>query len=629
MANDTLTELRRRYPQYRDMSDAALATAIITKYPEYKDLLGEIASSKPAKATYTFGGQVQSAIESFGPPALAAAGGVGGAILGAAAGGIGAIPGGVAGGVLGAMGGQNIAEITRPYLTGQPSAPPLESAARIGEAGLYGATGEIGGQVLGAGLKAVAAPLASKLSPLVRPAREAVPGLALTPAQMTQARGIDILENVAEASLLGGGRLQAFKGRQQDLIKTTADALAESFGSQATPVEVGQVFQRSVQKSREAFHAAAKSLYGEVDQLTPSPLLPITTTRTVVSPLVDAQGRSIERILSETHLREVGIVDMRPLKTTAQNILTKRGRLPKSLTSETGQSVLTDLANLPDQTTFANAQLMRSQLLKGARARDLADIETGLSKKFAGVLDEAMEGAARSLSGDAAEAYRAANAFYRSGVEQFQNKFIQSIVKKTPEKVAESIFQRGGVTLVRQARAAVDEAAWTEVQGAFLRRTIQNSTDDVTGFLSGRKLQNALFAKTGVSTEVLDAAYGNETRRKLQGLVDAIRLTQDRPSEGTGRIFIQLKQAGAATDVAGAAITFGVGFPKTAAMIMFGPAALSRVFTNPTAIQWLTTGLTLGPGTEAGARALSQLSAFAFKAAREGPPESSQSQMAE
>ena len=603
MANDTLTELRRRYPQYRDMSDAALATAIITKYPEYKDLLGEVASSKPAKATYTFGGQVQSAIESFGPPALAAAGGVGGVLLGGAAGGIGAIPGGIAGGVLGAMGGQNIAEITRPYLTGQPSASPLESAARIGEAGLYGAMGELGGQALGAGVKAIAAPLATKLSPLVRPAREAVPGLALTPAQMTQSRGIDILENVAEASLLGGGRLQTFKGRQQDLIKTTADALAESFGSRATPVEVGQVFQRSVKKSREAFHAAAKSLYGDVDRLIPS----VSTPSGLPS----------------------NVVDLRSLKADASTILTKRGEIPKSMSSETGMQMLTDLSNMPDQTTFANAQLMRSQLLKSARARDLADIETGLSKKFAGVLDEAMEGAARSLSGDAAEAYRAANAFYRSGVEQFQNKFIQSLVKKNPEKVAESIFQRGGVTLVRQARAAVDEAAWAEVQGAFLRRTIQNSTDDVTGFLSGRKLQNALFAKTGVSTEVLDAAYGNETRRKLQGLVDALRLTQDRPSEGTGRIFIQLKQAGAATDVAGAAITFGVGFPKTAAMIMLGPAALSRVFTNPTAIQWLTTGLTLGPGTEAGARALSQLSAFAFKADREVSQESSQSRMAE
>ena len=109
MPNETLVELRKRYPQYHDLTDGDLATAIIAKYPEYRDLLGDISKSKPAKSTYTMGPIAQSAIESLAPPLLATAGGVGGAFLGAAAGGIGAIPGGVAGGVLGAMARQNIA----------------------------------------------------------------------------------------------------------------------------------------------------------------------------------------------------------------------------------------------------------------------------------------------------------------------------------------------------------------------------------------------------------------------------------------------------------------------------------------------------------------------------------------
>lgn len=595
---ETLRDLRTRYPQYQDLSDAVLAQKLIAKYPEYQDMLGTVAASP--KTTYTFGQHVQSAIESVAIPAGATIGGVGGALLGGMAGGIGAIPGGVAGAVLGGGAGATVADLTRPYLAPPGAGPALslsqqvgQQAQRTGQGMLTGLEGELMGQGIGAGLKAVAAPLAAKISPLARPAQEAVPGLRLTPAQATQSRAIDILENVAEASLLGGGRIQGFKGQQQTLIKTTAEHLAESLGQRATAAEVGQVFQGAVQKSREAFHAVAGSLYREVDRLIPS--------------------------VSAPSGLPANAVDLRALKADASAMLTRRGAIPKSLSSETGMQILTDLSTLPDQTTFANAQLMRSQLLKGARSKDLADIETGLARKFAGVLDEAMEGAARTLSGEAGDAWRTANAFYKSGVEQFNNKFVQSLLKKAPEKVAESIFQRGGVTLIRQARGAVDEATWREVQGAFLRRTIQDATEPVTGMLGGRALEQRLFSKTGVGTEVLDTALGNETRRKLQGLVDALRITQDRPSEGTGRIFIQLKQAGAATDVAGAAITFGVGFPKTAAMIMLGPAALSRVFTNPTAIQWLTTGLTLGPGTEAGARALSQLSAFALTGPKETP----------
>lgn len=45
--SDALQKFRAKYPGYDDMSDQELATKLVTKHPEYRDILGDIATGQP------------------------------------------------------------------------------------------------------------------------------------------------------------------------------------------------------------------------------------------------------------------------------------------------------------------------------------------------------------------------------------------------------------------------------------------------------------------------------------------------------------------------------------------------------------------------------------------------------
>lgn len=588
MSQQALQKLRAQYPEYSDLSDQDLASKVIKAYPEYQDLLGDVTQARKPTFTMahrpgspTVGQYAQSALEELSVPVGALLGGAAGAAMG----GVPAVGGAALGGAMGSQ----LPEFTRPFLapgTGTPRTP-LEALKAGGMGAVQGGTMELGGQLVGRGLQTLAAPFArpaGRMAEARQLAQEAVPSLQFTAAQATENRAIDILENVAEASLIGGGSLAKFKGKQQEVIAQAATGLAERFGARASNEEVGTMFQAGLAKGQDAFRAAAKTLYQQVDAQTASAMVP-----------------------------------MHQLKAEALKVQGQWANLPPKLGSDVGLGLIQQITDMPNSVPFAQAQLIRSQLLK--RGRELSDIEGGLSRRFAGLVDDAMEGAAGTLKGPALESWRIANAFYKEGAARFNSDFVQALADKAPEKVAGAIFQRGGVTALRQARAAVSAETFQKVQGAFLWKVLGDSTDPVTGVIGAKAFQNALFGRSGIGTEALDVGMGNAVRRELQGLSEALRISQSASSTGTGKIFIQLKQAGASVQVLTAVGTgFATGGLGTPAAIILGPAALGKMLANPQAIKWLSTGIKLGPGSAQGTRALAQLAGWAMSQGPQSQP---------
>lgn len=160
----TIAEIRAQYPQYSDMSDAALADALYKKF--YSDLpradfdakIGLQAPRSEGMPTaprqeLTAGQRMYQSIRPYVAPTIEALGSAGGALLGGTAGTFGAGPiGTVTGGVVGAGLGYGLAkealELGDVYLGGKEPRQGPAIATEPAKNVLEGATYEAGGRVV-------------------------------------------------------------------------------------------------------------------------------------------------------------------------------------------------------------------------------------------------------------------------------------------------------------------------------------------------------------------------------------------------------------------------------------------------------------------------------------------------
>jgi hypothetical protein len=167
----TIAEIRAKYPQYSDMSDAALADALYKKF--YSDIpradfdakVGLQTAPAPApeprsegmptapRQELTAGQRMYQSIRPYVAPTIEALGSAGGALLGGTAGTFGAGPvGTVTGGVVGAGLGYGLAkealELGDVYLGGKEPRQGPAIATEPAKNVLEGATYEVGGRVV-------------------------------------------------------------------------------------------------------------------------------------------------------------------------------------------------------------------------------------------------------------------------------------------------------------------------------------------------------------------------------------------------------------------------------------------------------------------------------------------------
>lgn len=204
--------------------------------------------------------------------------------------------------------------------------------------------------------------------------------------------------------------------------------------------------------------------------------------------------------------------------------------------------------------------------------------------------------------GQAAKAAQAAaKGAGKSAAPSPQIRYLRKLVQADPDAVVDLIVQSKRPIPVRLVRDAVPDTVWRNVQARV--------TEDLLEDLSGKHLAARI------------TAMGKDTMRELypagedQGLQELSRiLTQlQTTKEGTGKMWIQLSQAGAAATVLSGGVFFGE--PKKgaagAATILLGPKVLAKIMMSKTGRKWLTTGLTSSPGSQMAIRAASHLAAFA------------------
>lgn len=483
-----------------------------------------------------------------------------------------------AGGVLGAAGGEALGQLGQRLLGGGGPETSTEAAARVG---LAGGTEFLGGKLFEAAGRGVRRLIPeTEFAEAVTPeAKEAIEilrprGGILTPAQATENRATDVLQNVAEGSLFGGGAITTVKKRGKDIINDVITNFVISSRGQLSKEELGGLVTSAIEKSASNFRAASRGLFKAVDEAT-----------------------------------EGAGVDFTGVKILANELETQ---LKKGIPGGGARRILQTVKNRGDIIPWEEAQILRSDLL--AVSRQVGELIPGrgqvISKQLAKELDTAMETGAASLPGDALTKWRAANLFHKEGIPEFNNRLIRKLGVEAPEAVIDTIIKQKNASVIRQLRKTInDKEVWGGIQGEFIENIFTKSTN-VEGVISGKAILNQIrrFGKDNIR-ELFPGA-SSETIGNLSRFARAsIAIEKGQPT-GVGGVAIQLIQPGAAI---GLVAPGGARQKIGAASILLGPLAISKLFSNSKIVNFMLSGSKKAKTAEQATIFLSRLTAQLIK----------------
>lgn len=573
------------------------------------------------------GATVQGLIESGAPLAGAVFGGAFGATTGLLTAGTTSIPGAVFGAALGTAGGLAIAEITRPFLTGEQT-PLEEQIRREIQGGLIEgmAEGIVPGSklLLGAARRGLKSKLVGEvLSPVATTAQNVLNkakqfGAELSLGQITGGEGgiVDVMENVAESAFFNVKRSGRFFGRQIDALRFVQEDFLKGLGSKLTPSQAGRAVAALIDGNVTASKLVRDKLFNMVRDAAPNLEVPTG----LIIDLAEREGRR-GSLTAETLDR---ILD------SGMDSLFSAGRI--NAVAGSGLDASTELVK---RVSLDNAMTIKSQLLEFARenARSLDPIAKRASK-IAGFLGNRMDSEIRSalkqvtteaitvetsrgprqIRVSALELYEKANRFTAITKEAFENRAIarltQRILKDEPAQLVRAVVRPERPAALVKLERAVGTSKFNSIirpkifQGLIERFKDIDPTSPTAGLIDGKALLNHLRT---LGDEVVEKALGPRAK-DLTDLATAILVAQTRAT-GPGRIFTQLAQAGAGVSVVTS--PFGGRIREGAIAILVGPTLLGRLFFNPKVIRGLIDGFNAGPGTTQFARAITLLSGLA------------------
>lgn len=538
------------------------------------ELLGETAGAPVAQPFPP--GQVGAF--AGGPAAPRSAGGIDlpvGALIGGT---VGAGVGGIPGAALGAAGGEAVGQLVSRAL-GREDVPQTsgEAAKRIATEGLLGLGGEVAGRGILRGAQAVGRGLAPTLRPgakeVARAVQPAFPDIgfkpiskalgatkqpALLPAQLTESPIIDTIQEVSKSSFLGGGRIVKAQQLTDDIVSGLVDDFAKGLTGPTGRVETGELIFDALEEGIDAFSATGRGLYSTVDDLTGA-----------------------------------AVVDFKPVKAAATKLLSQA---KKGIRTKEQTTVLQGILERPDTLPFSDAHLLRSDLLGISRSGTelVKGRAQGTARALSNEVDRAMGVAAKDISGEALEAWRAANKFWRTGKQTFNSRFIRGLANADPEVVLDRVLQSGKTSNIIKLRKTINNPEiWRKVQGQFVNKALNKSvTDEVSLNLSGKALLKNM---RGFGNETLNALAPKGELKQLEKFATALALNQAKQPGGKGAtVLIAMAQAGAA-----AKILFTGEADAASAAILIGPLALSRALTNPATSRILLEGFKVGGKTKA------------------------------
>jgi hypothetical protein len=553
---------------------------------------------------------------------------------------------------LGAAGGKALGIATKPLLTGEVD--PLitsiketakEFAANAAIAGGARLLTDLGAKAIGPLRRRFFAPGAT--SAQTQAAREELEprGGVLTPTMLSGEEtpaAVSMAENVARSGMGSAGTFSQMDLANEKALMAYAKELVDRFGALVSEQDLGKLLRQEVSEGVRLGAQASRQAHQVVDQITRGGIKVDTTTLLQKTPgvydltLTDLKIPAVRAIVKYLG----GPQRVRELTQTQI-----AAAVPPKYIAIPGWSPFAQKAGVPAQisnsVSFADADLLHSQLLAyvrdaGASLDPAVKAARRLAKNLAfrlkhkpgtmgaqdpgGAIDQALAQAEQTMPG-ATQAFQAAKQFTAEVKERLEGALLNSMMKKLstqPETILGALLSTASgaerISLLDAVREAAPQT-FPKIQQGLFTRILKDATkkESLTGLdarLDGKQIIKYL---DDMDPLFMRQALGADREVALRRLANALEVAGRRP-EGPGRIFIQLAQAGAATAVLKA--PFGATpfqRARAATLILLGPYAIGRIFTDPRAMKNLAEGLIGGPKSAAFRRAIVALSA-------QGPP---------
>ena len=486
-------------------------------------------------------------------------------------------------------------------LTSQTFDPTFNSKSDFGEIfesvskdmlkkAAIGATGEGAGQLIGKGITKVL----SKNKKLLDGAEEAVQAIEeqktkilanpksykqeiqdavkvgqLTPGLLQKGQTIDILENVAESSLFGGGSLRYAKEGANTIAESGLTDFINAYKVKAGDGALGNLFQRTLTKDLQDFKSIANVKYKAVDDA--------------------LKGANVDG------------VDITNLKQFASNELKNLGAKSESTKLKSFLKGILDEKNF---VSFKRANILRGDYLETSRAfttETLGKKKGRLASIAASDITDAIDNSI--IPNNVKGLLKEANKHYREGAEVFNDTLFKKIIDNDPDLVYKSIVAAGDrPTLVNKTFDIlnkrikdVDERNLlkNKIRGAFLDDIMtksQRSNDQFGVELDAEKL----FKNFAKKEDTFKSMFSPRELTEFKKFQNALKFAQGRKSKTgglPGGMMIQMKQSGALIQIASSASAYGTGMTGIAAGILIAPAVIAKAFTTPKIIKALTLGI--------------------------------------
>jgi hypothetical protein len=558
-----------------------------------------------------------------------------GAVVGGVAGALTPVPGGAA---LGTLAGEATQQVVEQAIRSE-AAPKtgLEAAQRLLQETLFGEIGQRVGQGGGWLMQRMGIPFAKGLTAEGKEATKFVAGKTsepiFLPSELTDTRILDVLQNVSEYSLLGGGAIKTFKQNRDLFFQGLADDIINRHGPRMSDVDAGRAVVDAAKRNLEVSTFPAKMIYQAIEA-DAAPDLVMVPTRMTVQRITGKEAEAAAEPGVKTMTQEIQVGErLEGLKVmvrqeerlvggprinlgainedlaTMRKVAQEAGGLSDR---EMGNTLLSFLNEKPDIVSYPVAKAIRTEVRTLQRTLEQS-IESknapaiGKAKTIYAKLTEEIRKGLNDYDPFVAEMWDTANTIEREGQQKFNNSLIRRLVKLAdeqgkgkPEAIVEAVWRPRNTTVIQRVRAAVDPTDWGKMQSVEMQNLMAKSLD-ANGNMSGRQLEKLLFKPGGLGEDAVEAGFDAGTVTELKQFVNALKVAQDRSTEGTGRVLIQLKQGGLAVALgAGAFVAddYTAELLGSAGIVLLGPAALGKVMTSPMGIKWLTEGLAISNKTK-------------------------------
>ena len=170
---------------------------------------------------------------------------------------------------LGAAGGESMKQIGQ-HLSGSLGAPKtsIEAAKKIAAKGIEEGAWEAFGGLAMKGVRKILSPFGKRVTEESKEVtaffKDKLRPVVLLPAEATSSRTLDLIQNVAESSLIGGNRIADFKTDRTKFFDDFADGIIDQFGDRTDPSDLGNLFVSAIEAKRATHTRVSEILYNNV-----------------------------------------------------------------------------------------------------------------------------------------------------------------------------------------------------------------------------------------------------------------------------------------------------------------------------------------------------------------------------